>query len=175
MADYHGYSLVLYTAAFLAGLVDAIGGGGGLIQLPALFSTYPGITAATLFGTNKLAGLWGTSFAAANFAKRISLPWTTVLPAAITAFTMAFIGAFSVTHFSTALVRKFLPFALVLIAVYTFQKKELGSTHKFLQTRSKSLVAIGMGGCIGLYDGFFGPGTGSFLMFSYVYFSGSIF
>jgi hypothetical protein len=167
------YSLALYAAAFLAGLVDAVVGGGGLIQLPALFSAFPNALAATLFGTNKLAGLWGTSFAALSFSKRVPLKWGAVAPAALAAFVMAFTGAYTVTYISTELIRKFLPLILIFIALYTISKKELGHIHAPLHKGMKeSFWAVMIGGCIGFYDGFFGPGTGSFLVFLFVRFFG---
>lgn len=173
MSDMNTYSLSLYVAAFLAGLVDAVVGGGGLIQLPALFSVFPNTIAATLFGTNKLAGLWGTLFAALRFSKRIPLKWSAVAPAAVAAFMMAFTGAYTVTHISTELIRKSLPFVLVLIALYTIRKKELGHVHSPMHKGIKeSFWAVVLGGCIGFYDGFFGPGTGSFLVFLFVRFFG---
>lgn len=173
MPDIDAHSIALYAAAFLAGLVDAVVGGGGLIQLPALFSAFPNVTAATLFGTNKLAGLWGTSFAALSFSKRIPLKWSAIAPAALSAFIMAFGGAYTVTHIATELIRKSLPFVLMLIALYTIRKKEFGSVHAPLHKGLKELFwAVVMGGCIGFYDGFFGPGTGSFLVFLFVRFFG---
>jgi uncharacterized membrane protein YfcA len=171
--DINIYSIALYGAAFLAGLIDAVVGGGGLIQLPALFSAFPNLPAASLLGTNKLAGLWGTSFAALNFSKRIQQQWSVVAPAALAAFIMAFAGAFTVTHISTDLIRKFLPFVLIVIALYIFKKKDLGIIHSPLHKgASETLWATAIGACIGFYDGFFGPGTGSFLVFLFVKFFG---
>lgn len=173
MADMNSYAALLYGAAFLAGLIDAVVGGGGLIQIPALFSFYPNMASATLFGTNKLAGLWGTASAAINYSHRVVLMWSAIAPAAIAAFAAAFLGAYTVTHLPTDLIRKSLPFVLMLIAVYTFKKKEFGSLHAPLHTGPKErYLAILMGACIGFYDGFFGPGTGSFLVFLFVRFFG---
>ena len=71
---------ILAIASFVAGLIDAVVGGGGLIQIPALFAMLPNTTPATIFGTNKLAGIFGTSAAAINFAKRVKLAWSAALP-----------------------------------------------------------------------------------------------
>jgi len=169
MTDY----LILGAAAMLAGMIDAVVGGGGLIQIPALFSTLPEVAPATLLGTNKLAGVWGTSAAAINFARRVKLHWSTAVPAAIAAFALAFVGAFTVTRISPDFLRKLLPFVLMAVAIYTFRKKDFGSIHAPLHEGMKERVfAIGIGGCIGFYDGFFGPGTGSFLVFLFVRFFG---
>ena len=78
MVDY----LVLGIAAFGAGLVDAVVGGGGLIQIPALFSVFPDMAPATLIGTNKLSAICGTGMAAASYARRVRIAWSTAAPAA---------------------------------------------------------------------------------------------
>src|SRR4051812_11283240 len=88
---------ILCIAALFAGMIDAIVGGGGLIQTPALFSTLPNVAPATLLGTSKLAGIWGTGTAAFNFPRRVHLQWSTARPAAIAAFIFAFLGAYTVT------------------------------------------------------------------------------
>ena len=165
MTDY----LVLAAAAFLAGLIDAVVGGGGLIQIPALFSTLTSVAPATLLGTSKLAGIWGTGAAAVNFARRITIQWSTAAPAAAAAFVLSFLGAYTVTKIPPDFIRKLLPFILVAVAIYTLKKKDLGTQHVPLHTgwQEKSLAVL-IGGSIGFYDGFFGPGTGSFLVFLFV-------
>jgi len=169
MADY----LILAVAAFVAGMIDAVVGGGGLIQLPALFSALPNVAPATLLGTSKLAGVWGTAVAAAGFARRVKLQWSTAVPAASAAFALSFLGAYTVTHIPPDFIRKFLPFILLAVAAYTYRKKDLGSINAPLYTGGKERVlAILVGGGIGFYDGFFGPGTGSFLVFLFVRFFG---
>jgi uncharacterized membrane protein YfcA len=165
--------LILGAAALLAGLIDAVVGGGGLIQAPALFSTLPNVAPATLLGTSKLAGIWGTGAAAINFSRRVRLQWSTALPAASAAFVMAFLGAYTVTSIPPDFIRKLLPFILIAVAVYTFRKKDFGSIHAPLHKGNREkLFAVAIGGCIGFYDGFFGPGTGSFLVFLFVRFFG---
>lgn len=165
--------LILAIAAFAAGMIDAVVGGGGLIQLPALFSVFPNMPPATLLGTNKLSGVWGTAAAAAGFARKVQVRWSTAVPAALAAFALSFVGAFTVTHIPADFVRKLLPFVLVAIAIYTFRKKDFGSIHAPLHTGGKErIIAVLVGGGIGFYDGFFGPGTGSFLVFLFVRFFG---
>lgn len=165
--------VLLGGAAFLAGLVDAVVGGGGLIQLPALFSIYPREVPATLIGTNKLSSVFGTSAAALNYTRRVKVAWSTVLPATVAAFVFAFAGAYTVSHVSPDFVRVLLPFVLVAVAVYTFRKKDLGSIHAPIHSGTRERVfALAVGASIGFYDGFFGPGTGSFLIFLFVRFFG---
>lgn len=160
-------------AAFAAGLVDAVVGGGGLIQLPAMFSLLSREAPATILGTNKLAAIFGTGSAAVGYARRVRIAWSTAAPAAIAAFALSFVGAWTVTRVPADFVRALLPFVLVAVAVYTFMKKDLGSVHAPLHSgNAERLWAIGIGAAIGFYDGFFGPGTGSFLLFLFVRFFG---
>jgi len=164
---------LLACAAFLAGLVDAVVGGGGLIQIPAIFAVFPKEVPATLLGTNKLASMCGTVVAAVKYTRRVDVAWSTAAPAALAAFAFAFAGAFAVTRVPGDFVRSLLPLILVAVAVYTFKKKDFGSVHAPLHSGMRErLLAMGVGAAIGFYDGFFGPGTGSFLLFLFVRFFG---
>jgi uncharacterized membrane protein YfcA len=163
---------VLLAAALAAGFVDAVVGGGGLIQTPALFSVFPsasGVPAATLFGTNKLSGIFGTTAAAWRYAKSVQVPWRVVVPGASCAFVFSLLGAWAVTVLSSEFLRKMLPFILLAVWLYTLAKKDLGGTHApRLNARQEMLVGAVLGAVLGFYDGFFGPGTGSFLVFAFV-------
>ncbi|MDC7692382.1 sulfite exporter TauE/SafE family protein [Vogesella indigofera] len=155
--------------AFCAGLIDAAVGGGGLIQIPALFNLLPGVPSATLLGSNKLASACGTSLAARTFIGRVRVPWSLVLPAAISAFAMAFLGAAAVSSVPQTLMRPLVLVLIVVMAVYTFRKKDFGqlARPRTVGTRERVLSVL-IGGGIGFYDGLFGPGTGSFLIFLFV-------
>jgi uncharacterized membrane protein YfcA len=160
---------ILALAAFFAGMVDAVVGGGGLIQLPALFSVFPSTAPATLLGTSKLAGVWGTGAAALSYASKIRVEWNTALPAACSAFLFAFLGAYTVTHLPPDFLRTVLPVLLLAVAIYTFSKKDFGASHMPVHRGGKErFLAIVIGAGIGFYDGFFGPGTGSFLLFLFI-------
>jgi len=164
---------LLACAAFLAGLVDAVVGGGGLIQIPAMFALLPKEVPATLLGTNKLAAMCGTTVAAARYARRVKVAWSTAAPAAVAAFALAFVGAWTVTRVPGDFVRSLLPLILLAVAFYTFKKKDFGSVHAPVHSGNKERwLALGVGAAIGFYDGFFGPGTGSFLIFLFVRFFG---
>ncbi|MES2297322.1 MAG: TSUP family transporter [Pseudomonadota bacterium] len=164
---------MLGAAAFLAGLVDAVVGGGGLIQIPVLFSVFPAQLPATLLGTSKLAGIFGTGAAAVNYARRVRVAWSAAAPAALAAFILSFAGAYTMTRIPADFMRTLLPLVLFCVAIYTFRKKDLGSVHAPVHSGMREkVVAVGMGACIGFYDGFFGPGTGSFLIFLFVRFFG---
>ena len=160
-------------AALIAGAVDAVVGGGGLIQIPALFAVQPAESAATLFGTNKFASVFGTANASWRYARQVSIPWRTILPAALSAFVFSYLGAAVVAWLPREVVRPLVLVLLVLSAVYTLKRKDFGLHHQPLHTGNGELAyAILLGGSIGFYDGFFGPGTGSFLIFLLVRFFG---
>lgn len=164
---------MLIGAAFLAGAVDAVVGGGGLIQIPALFAVQPGEAAATLFGTNKCASVVGTANAGWRYARRVAMPWRTILPAALTAFALSYVGAAAVAWLPKQALRPLILLLLVFAAVYTLQRKDFGQVHRPAHSGHRELVyAVLLGGVIGFYDGFFGPGTGSFLIFLFVRFFG---
>lgn len=163
--------LLLCSFAFCAGLVDAVVGGGGLIQIPALLNVFPSTPAAVLMGTNKLAAVCGTSVAARSYLGRVSIPWTLVLPAALAAFLMAFLGAATVSHIPQGLLRPLVLVLIVAMAIYTFRKKNFGKVQSPLDIGVRQRVlAVLIGGGIGFYDGLFGPGTGSFFIFLFIRF-----
>lgn len=140
-----------------------------MIQIPVLFSLFPQTASATLLGTNKLAGIWGTSAAAWNYARSSYLSMIIAMPSAIAAFCGSFAGALLVTHVSGDFIRKLLPFILALIVIYTYAKKDLGIEHRPACSGWRQQSAAVLAGIlIGFYDGFFGPGTGSFLVFAYI-------
>jgi uncharacterized membrane protein YfcA len=161
--------VVVSLASLLAGLVDSIVGGGGLILLPALFATFPQAAPATLFGTNKSASIWGTAFATVQYSRKVSLPWPSLLPAAVAGLAGSLAGAWAVTLVDPSLFRKALPLLLTALLAYTLVRKDLGQHHApRFAGRHEALAAAGIGLVIGFYDGFFGPGTGSFLVFAWV-------
>jgi len=162
---------VLCFFAFCAGLIDAAVGGGGLIQIPALFGAYPLMPSAALLGTNKFVSACGTSLAARSYMGRVKIPWTLVLPAAVTAFIMSFIGAAAVSLIPQSVMRPFVLVMIIVMAIYTFIKKDFGSMQRPLTIGTRERVlAVVIGGAIGFYDGLFGPGTGSFLIFLFIRF-----
>ena len=165
--------LILMATAFMAGVVDAVVGGGGLIQIPTLFAVYPNESAATLFGTNKCASVVGTANATWCYARQVKMPWRTILPAALGAFAFSYLGAAAVAWLPKDAVRPLILLLLVIAAVYTLKSKEFGQIHRPAHSGHHELVyAVLLGAVIGFYDGFFGPGTGSFLIFLFVRFFG---
>jgi hypothetical protein len=156
-------------ASLLAGLIDAIGGGGGLVLLPALFATYTGTLPATLLGTNKGGAIWGTAWAALQYSRRVTLRAATLAPAMAAALGGSFVGAWVVAGVDAGALRRALPAVLLVILAYTLARKDLGRHHApRFAAGHESAVAVAIGGGIGFYDGFFGPGTGSFFVFLFV-------
>ena len=154
------------AAAALAGFVDAIAGGGGLIQLPALLVLYPDVPVPWLLGTNKVASVAGTTNALRRYIGQVPIPWRDVLPAAMAAFVGSFGGARLAVYLPSAWMR---PIVVVLragVLAFTFARKDVGAAQGV--ARGSALGAVGMGAVLGAYDGFFGPGTGSFLLFGFV-------
>jgi len=162
----------LCLVAFLAGLIDAIVGGGGLVQLPALFVLLPSNLAASVplvFGTNKLSSMCGTTVALLQYARRVQIPWASILPAGLAAFVFSALGVRVLQSVDSAFLKPLILVLLIAVALYTYTQKRLGNLHapKFLAHHER-LLAIGVGVAIGFYDGFFGPGTGSFLIFIFI-------
>lgn len=144
-------------------------GGGGLIQLPALLVFLPNTAISMIFGTNKLSSIAGTSAAAIHYFQTVKINWSIVLISTISAFIFSFIGASTVSIINPALMRPLILFVLILVAIYTLFKKDFGFEHIVkVKGVKQSIYAALIGSLLGFYDGFFGPGTGSFLIFAFV-------
>ena len=155
--------------AFLAGFIDAVVGGGGLIQVPALLVIKPGESVATLFGTNKFSSIFGTANATWRYLREVQLPWKAVLVTAATAFVFSFAGARVVSLINPAALKPLILVLMAFVFIYTVWKKDFGKLHApRLTAQHQYLVGIAVGAVLGFYDGFFGPGTGSFLIFAFV-------
>ncbi len=160
---------LLAVFSFVAGFIDAVVGGGGLVIVPFFLITFPKLPLQVVFGTNKIAGFSGTTVAALQYMRRIKFNVTLILTVSFVAFVAAFFGAQTVSMINSETLKPFVLMILILIAVYTFFKKDLGSVQTktlpfWKQMLYGSLFAI----IIGFYDGFFGPGTGSFLVLAFV-------
>lgn len=162
--------LWLLVAAGFAGFVDAVAGGGGLIQVPALLAGLPKESPATLFGTNKMASIFGTANAARRYLREVTLSWAVVLPAAAAAFVFSFAGAGVVAWMPKEVVRPLVLWLLIAVAAYTWMKPDFGRQQRMphVPARLTLPVALLAGALLGFYDGFFGPGAGSFMIFAFV-------
>ena len=161
--------LLLCLAAFAAGFVDAIVGGGGLIQTPATLLILPQYPIATLLGTTKIPSFTGTSIAAIQYAKRIKVQCKLLLIMCCIALLAALLGSYCVTKISNQFLKPIIFCALLLVALYTFLKKDFGTiTQQKIKPKHQILVGILSALLIGFYDGFIGPGTGSFLILFFI-------
>lgn len=165
--------LLLATAAAAAGFVDAVAGGGGLIQVPVLFTVLPGEVPATLFGTNKGSSIVGTASATWRYARRLPLPWEIALPAAATALVFSYGGAATVAWLPREVVRPLVLALLLAVFLYSALRPAFGAGGgRGLAGRQVRWAAAGAGAVLGFYDGFFGPGAGSFMIFAFVWLFG---
>ncbi len=160
---------LLCMVAFVAGFVDAIVGGGGLIQTPASLVLLPQFPVATVIGTLKIPAGCGTGFAAAQYARRVRLLWKELGMMASLAFVAAIAGSKLLTVVSNHFMKPFLLAVLVVVALYTFINKNFGHhSHKTHSPRRQQTYALAISGSIGFYDGFIGPGAGTFLVLAFI-------
>ena len=161
--------ILLCIAAFFAGFVDAIVGGGGLIQTPVALILLPNLAVSSIIGSLKIPAFSGTSFAANQYLKKVDMNWKLLSIMAIVAFASAFLGSHLLTKVHNDFMKPLLLVVLTLIAIYTFTKKDFGIHQAKEHTvKRQLLLAFSMSLCIGFYDGFIGPGTGSFLVLGFV-------
>ncbi len=160
---------LLAVAALAAGFVDAVVGGGGLIQLPALLLGLPQAAPVQILATNKLAGICGTSVSSVTYYRRIRPDPTTFLPLMLFAFLGSAAGAVAASHIPRSAFDPIVLVALVVVGAYVVLKPELGEvTALRFAGHHHTLAAVGTGVVVGFYDGALGPGTGSFFVFSLV-------
>lgn len=156
--------VLLCMVAAAAGWVDAVSGGGGLLQLPALLLAVPADKPALALGTNKLSSIFGTSAAAITYG-RIEMPrLRTALPMAGAAFAGAALGSLMAIHLPPSIYRPIILIALVGVWLFIAFRRDFGLTPREVSRRRHLVTAIVGGVCIGFYDGAVGPGTGSFLI-----------
>jgi len=161
--------LLLCLAAFAAGFLDAVVGGGGLIQIPAMLVLFPGIPVATAIGTTKIPSFCGTSFAAVQYSRKVDVHYKHLGLMLAIAGVSAFLGSRLLTVVSNDFMKPLLLVVLSGIAIYTYRKKQFGSHSENEHTDAQHLFfAIAIALVLGFYDGFIGPGTGSFLILTFI-------
>jgi uncharacterized membrane protein YfcA len=161
--------ILLCVAAFLAGFVDAIVGGGGLIQTPMGLILLPNLPVASVIGSLKIPSFSGTFFAALQYLKKIEMNWTLLLIMMVVAVPSAFAGSALLTWVSNDFMKPLLLVILSLLLVYTYAKKNFGQhVDKSHSDAQQILYAILISITIGFYDGFIGPGTGSFFVLAFI-------
>jgi len=164
---------ICVAAAFLAGFVDAVAGGGGLIQLPILLWTFPNASLASILGTNKAVSIVGTSAAANTYRKQIQLKAKQLVPMMSAAFVGSLFGALLATNVTREIFEPIILVILILVGTVTLIRPDFGQLE-ISRDVSPALAPL-LGLVIGFYDGLIGPGTGMFLIFSLVSFLGTSF
>ena len=161
--------VILCIGAFLAGFVDAVVGGGGLIQTPLALVILPNYPVASIIGSLKIPSFSGTAIAARQYLKKVDMDWKLLLVMSAVAFVSAFLGSQLLTLVHNDFMKPLLLGVLTVIAVYTFIKKDFGSHRsKTHSPKNQVIFAVAISVLIGFYDGFIGPGTGSFFVLAFV-------
>ena len=160
---------MLALVAFAAGWVDAVVGGGGLLQLPALLLV-PGITPVQALATNKFASIFGTATSSVTYYRRTHPDLRTALPMAGFALAGSFGGATVAALLPVAVIKPIIVLALIAVAGFTATRPTMGAETRlrFPDRRRHHGSAALIGAAIGFYDGMLGPGTGTFLVISLV-------
>ena len=158
--------LVLFLAAFVAGFIDSIAGGGGLIATPVLLLA--GLPPLNALATNKLQAVFGSSTAAMNYHRKIdsSIKGTNLIILFIVSFLSSIVGTIIISSLDASLLIKLIPILLIAVAIFFAFKKDLDSTHRKTVVSSTTFIFVAL--LIGGYDGAIGPGTGSFFMLAFV-------
>jgi uncharacterized protein len=157
--------LLLAAVGLIAGFVDAIAGGGGLLCLPALLLA--GLDPVSALATNKLQGTFGTGSATIAYARKGHINWRENAPAIATTFLGAALGVAAISYAPTKFLSAALPILLITMAVYFALSPKL-SNEPSTPRMAQSKFTYGLAPAIGFYDGIFGPGTGSFFMLTFV-------
>lgn len=160
---------LLCLAAFAAGFIDAIVGGGGLIQTPMGLILLPNLPVSTVIGTLKIPAFSGTSFAAFQYLKKVVIQWKLLLIMMFLAVPSAFLGSTILTYVSNDFMKPLLLVVLSLLAIYTYARKNFGQqVAKDHSNTTQVLYAVLISIIVGFYDGFIGPGTGSFFVVAFI-------
>ncbi|WP_323961251.1 TSUP family transporter [Arthrobacter sp. JZ12] len=160
--------LLVIAAGFAAGWVDAVVGGGGLVQLPALLMV-PGITPVQALATNKMGSIFGTTTSAITYFRRARPDLRTAVPMALIALVGSFGGAILAASLPAAVFKPIIIVALIAVAIFTAFRPTVGTLTKLRHSGRRHYGTAGaIGLVIGFYDGLIGPGTGSFLIIAMV-------
>lgn len=161
--------IFLCLAAFAAGFIDAIVGGGGLIQTPAGLILLPLLPVSTVIGTLKIPASSGTALAAMQYIQKVKIKWKLVSVMIALSFLSAMAGSYCLTKVNNYFMKPLLLAILVFVALYTYTKKDLGiHSEKDHSYNKQVMYSIGSSVTLGFYDGFIGPGTGSFLILAFI-------
>ncbi len=151
--------LLLLLCGLAAGFIDAIAGGGGLLTIPALL--WAGLPVQAALGTNKMQACCGTALAVRNYARAGLIKWNEVRTGVLVTLVFAALGAWTVGRMDPAFLKRVIPWLLIAIAAYTVLSPRMGAVKSQARLTPLTFALLG-GAALGFYDGFFGPGTGSF-------------
>ena len=157
--------LIVCPLLFLAGFLDAIGGGGGLISLPAYLLA--GLPVHSAIATNKLSGSCGTALATIQFIRRGLVCWKLAVPTVAAAILGSSLGAKASMAVAEGAMEKLLLCVLPVAAVIVLRSRSFRQEGQILLNRRTWLTALVSAGAVGFYDGFYGPGTGTFLIIAF--------
>ncbi|WP_462250221.1 sulfite exporter TauE/SafE family protein [Ferruginibacter sp.] len=161
--------IILCIAAFAAGFIDAIVGGGGLVQTPATLVTLPQYPLATILGTTKIPSFFGAAIAAVQYSLKVKINWKLLLMMCSIALAAAYAGSKTVAVVSNTFMKPILFVVLILVAIYTYTKKDFGQSVKTSLTKNNKIIyCLLFAIVIGFYDGFIGPGAGSFMVLFFI-------
>ena len=160
--------LLLCVVAFVAGFTDAVVGGGGLLQLPAMFIAYSGWLPVNVIATNRFSSACGTLMAAVQYLRKVEVNRKVVLVTAVAAMLAALLGAQIMKHTSPETFKPVILIVLIVVAIYTYSKKDFGLANTAKVVKAGVGIPVLIGLIIGFYNGFIGPGTGSFLIFALI-------
>ena len=161
--------ILLGVAMFASGFIDAIAGGGGLIQTPAMLLSFPDRNPVEVVATSKTAAFFGTTTAAIQYRKFIKTDPKLFIAMVIPAFIGAAFGALFASRISAESFKSSIFFMMIAIFIYTLFKPDLGKVHVEKHSPKKMMVIGSIAAClIGFYDGLIGPGTGTMLMIALV-------
>jgi len=164
------YTIILLCSfAFLAGWVDAIAGGGGLIQTPASLIILPQFPVASVIGTLKIPAFTGTSMAVIQYLKKVRIHWQDMWWMCVIAFLSAFAGSELLSIVGNKWMKPIILIVLIGVAIFTYTQKQWGQETNNDSANPPTKLTKCLICCIlGFYDGFIGPGAGSFLVMAFI-------
>ncbi len=161
--------IILCIAAFAAGFIDSIVGGGGLVQTPVTLITLPQYPLSTLLGTTKIPAIFGTSIAAFQYSIKVKIKWRLLVIMLPIALLAAYAGSRTISMVSNSFMKPVFFCMLIVVACYTYLKKDFGTaTSKMISAKKEIIYSAIFALLIGFYDGFIGPGAGSFLVLFFI-------
>lgn len=161
---------LLCLVAFSSGFVDAIAGGGGLIQTPLSLSLLPHYPISTLIGSLKIPAFSGTALATRQYLNKVKIHWSFFIPLALISFVSAFLGSYALSVIRNDFIKPLLFIILLLLWVFTYFRKDFSlKNHQKISKKKKWFLGILLAILISFYDGFIGPATGTFFIMGFIF------